>query len=274
MGSSVEVVIVTYNSAAVIRDCLASVPEGVKAVVVDNSSDDDTAEIASQMGVEVICNRANLGFGRANNVALERCEADFAMLLNPDAVLHEGTLDELLLSAQEYPDAAIIAPRISDPQGEVTQSHGGGFFSNKKTPSPMPQGDICADFLSGAAMLLRMQHFRRIGHFFDPNIFMYYEDSDICVEARKAGFSCIQAHNATVTHIGGAGSVASRRVQMLKDGEFVKSKLYFLQKHYGKEVAKRETRKILLRSLWRLIFSSRKSKAYARFRAIRKIRAS
>jgi len=113
--SRVLVAVVSWNSAAHLRDAIASVPEGVPVVVVDNASMDGSAEIARAAGARVIDAGANLGFGAAcNRAAAEGAPSETILFLNPDAALVDGarTLAALLAALDADPAVAAVAPRL------------------------------------------------------------------------------------------------------------------------------------------------------------------
>jgi len=234
----VSVVIVTHNSKKVITNCLKSIPKEVKIYLVDNASKDSTSEgLAAQFqNLEVINSPVNLGFGRGNNLALEKVTTKFALLLNPDTVLGDNAIEKLLIAADEYPNAAIIGPSLFYEDGRIQESYRNMPFdreSRKKSPYIIPDGDLCADCLSGAAMLLRMDVFRKIG-FFDPKIFLFYEDDEICMRAKTAGYSLILASSARVMHLYGQSSPPSYKYTYIKNWHTIWSRLYLENKYNGK----------------------------------------
>lgn len=243
MSPSITVIIVTHNSAEVITDCLYSIPEHTPIIIVDNASNDNTVATICAVSPHalIIENTINEGFGRANNIALERVETPYALLLNPDARLKGNTLERLLETAESYPDAAIIAPTIVDGKGQWKQSCKTSILEGKvanplKLSEVEPEGDICTDFLSGAAWLMRMGHFKQIG-FFDPAIFMFYEDDDLCIRTKAAGYALILAKDAVVTHFQGQSSPASLYYLWKKNWHIAHSRVYIERKYKGSKAA-------------------------------------
>ncbi len=236
-GSSskrVSIVSVTYNSAAVIDKCLASIPKGIKVFVVDNASADETKKVIKENHSKTLLieSKKNVGFGRANNLALEKIKTEFALLLNPDTELQEDSIKKLLATADKYPDAAIIAPTLFHEDGRLQQSYKTSVFQREKCKAVYikPEGDLCAECLSGAVMLLRMSSFKEIG-FFDPNIFLFYEDDDICLKVREAGYSLVITPDSQVKHLMGRSSPATFKNIYLKNWHMMWSRLY-LEKKY------------------------------------------
>ena len=236
----VTIVTVLHNSAQVIEKCLKSIPEGVMVYVVDNASTDNCAEIAqiARPSAKIIKSAENLGFGRGNNLALAKVQTEFAFVLNPDTVMQPDTIDKLLEAADRYDDAAIIAPTMFFEDGKIQKTYKNSVFQREKTKSTYvkPEGDLCADCLSGAAMLLRMNLFKKIG-FFDPKIFLFYEDDDICLKAKNAGYSLIITPDATLVHLMGKSSPPSYKYIYIKNWHIMWSRLYLEKKYKGQNAA-------------------------------------
>jgi GT2 family glycosyltransferase len=191
-STRVTAVLVTHNSAGVIIDALASLA-AILAIVVDNGSGDGTCDLVTKRfpATTILSSTTNVGFGRANNLALGRVKTEFAFLLNPDARLVPETLPELLRAADRYPDAAILAPVLADASGRREPSVRVPFLDRRRHGSKLdihePRGDTCVEMVSGAAMLVRMSALGPRRELFDPNIFLYFEDDDACMQLRRSG---------------------------------------------------------------------------------------
>ena len=211
-GAAVTAVVVAFNSAAVLPACLQSLArEQVPVVVVDNASQDDTARRAGEGGAQLVENAANQGFGRGANLGFERVNSEFALLVNPDVELAPGAVASLLEAARRYPGAALLAPRLIEPDGRVffqAQSFLARFLENPRGIRREPEGDCCAPFLSGAALLIRMEAWRALGGF-DPEIFLFYEDDDLCRRVADAGWSLVHVNAAVARHLRGASNPPS-----------------------------------------------------------------
>jgi len=238
--SAITAIFVTYNSVGVIAPALAALagkPEIGGIIVVDNASADGTCAVIERdfPSVTLIRNATNEGFGRGNNRALEMVATPYALLVNPDAVMEEGALAALLAAAQTYPDAAILAPRLSGEDGQLLQSYKRSVFTREKMRGRfvVPEGDVCAEFLSGAVWLLNMQLIKEVG-FFDPNIFLFYEDDDLCLRARKAGYGLVLVHGAKAMHmVGGSSGAPKPASDFFKQKHMTWSRLYLEQKYRG-----------------------------------------
>lgn len=252
----VTVITVLHNSAAVIERCLKSIPSGVMVYVVDNASTDDCAELAKQARPDaiIIKSASNLGFGRANNLALAKVRTEFSFVLNPDTVMQPDTIDRLLAAADRHEDSAIIAPTMFFEDGTIQKTYKNSVFMREvyKSDYITPEGDLCAECLSGAAMLLRMSLFRKIG-FFDPKIFLFYEDDDICMKVREAGYSLVQTPDASLIHLMGKSSPPSYKYIYIKNWHMMWSRLYLEKKYKGSGAATNLASKEMLLQLGKAI---------------------
>jgi N-acetylglucosaminyl-diphospho-decaprenol L-rhamnosyltransferase len=227
-------VLVTYNSAAILPWSLPALAGCPKVVVVDNHSSDATvAEVRRLLPqAEVIQAGRNLGFGRANNLGLEAVTTDYALLLNPDARAEPGALEALLVAAWRYPEAAIVAPVLYDAPGVVGDFFRGPFGTPASAERPVPEGDLCTEFVTGAAMLLNLRLMRQVGYF-DPWFFLYYEDDELCQRVRRAGHTILVAHAARVEHHVRQSSTPSARNTLRRHYCMTLSKLYLTRKQRG-----------------------------------------
>lgn len=208
MTLPVTAVVVTYDSAHVLPACLDALRrEGVDVVVVDNASGDGSARIAEAAGASVVRNARNEGFGRAMNAGVAAAHTPWCLLTNPDLVYDAGAVRQLLEAGERWPDAALLAPRIVEPDGRFFfQKDGLLAPAPKGAPlQPLPEGDCCAPFLSGASMLVRRAPFLAAGGF-DPSIFLFYEDDDLCRRLRGAGHALVHVHDAVARHARGQSS--------------------------------------------------------------------
>ena len=207
--SRVTAIVVAYDSAEALPACLAALArEGAALLVVDNASADGSAAAAERAGARVLAMPANEGYGRANNAGVAAADSEFVLICNPDVILEEGALARLLAAAQAYPDAGLLAPRLVEPSGRVffqPRSLLSAFLPNPGGALALPEGDVCAPFLSGACFLVRRDLFLSVGGF-DPAIFLFYEDDDLCRRLSDAGHALVHVHAAVARHGRGRSS--------------------------------------------------------------------
>ena len=254
-AGDVTVVVVTYNSA----HCLPGLSGGLQMmrniIVVDNASDDDlqTQLPLTLPQATLLRNARNLGFGAANNRALAQVKTPYALLLNPDCLPTPEFLRGLLQAADEFPDAAIIAPHLIRRNGtpEVSYRWPATHWVSR---CPKADGPCCVGFVCGAVMLLNMDVMRRIG-FFDETFFLYYEDEDLCQRVFLAGQQIVVVPEVEITHLS-RGSVKGPnplKSEFIRGYHHAQSKLVFERKYFGSALANRLRWKTLLLALLTLV---------------------
>ncbi len=232
----VSVVTVTHDSERVIERCLGSVAAAGEVIVVDNASADATRERVRKTAPAALLieNPANVGFGNACNQGFERAGAEFVLFLNPDAALREGAAEALIAAADRYPEAALLAPRVVAPDGWVERTHDAALFAREempKGPPAEPEGDVCAGFLSGAAMLLRKGALETAP--FDAKLFLYFEDDDLCLRLREQGHALVQVFDAVAEHAAGQSTPPRAGIVWRKFWHLAWSRLYIEAKYRG-----------------------------------------
>jgi N-acetylglucosaminyl-diphospho-decaprenol L-rhamnosyltransferase len=226
-----SIIIVNWNVRDLLRQCLASVwqqgglaAERLQVIVVDNDSHDGSAAMvaAEFPQAELIANRDNVGFGRANNQALPLCRGRQVMLLNPDTLVLDGALKAMVDHMDAHPDVHVTGCRLLNGDGTLQRWTGGAyprllnvlnhyFFVDRLLPAamrPMPlyldhdaQQDVEVDWVSGAVMLLRADRLQ--GQLFNPDYFMYGEDMELCHRLKQAGGRVVYTPCASIIHYQG-----------------------------------------------------------------------
>lgn len=213
----VAVIILNWNSGDDTLVCLESLGHlnypNTRALVVDNgSSDDSVRRIRSEhKEVEIIETGANLGYGGGNNVGL-RCalkgDMRYAFLLNPDVTLDAGCLTHLVTAAEDNPSAAFLGPRVYHRESPARLQSAGGLLdslwrSHQRGLDELDsdQFDLTeeVDYVIGAAVLVRLAALGRIG-LLNPDFFLYREDVDWCLRARRVGYRTLYVPDAKVWH--------------------------------------------------------------------------
>ena len=234
----VSVVAVTHHSRAVIEGCLAGIGDDAEVIVIDNASDDGTPDLVRRLlpHADIHENAVGVGYGAGANQGLAKVTREFALLANPDSRVDTAALERLLDAADAYPDAALLAPCVVDDSGAYEPAHDTELFRRHLLPARTnevpPDGPCCADYLSGAVVLLRMASFQDIGPF-DDAIFLYYEDDDFCMRIRRKGYSSILVPGALVHHGGGGSVRPSAHYRWEKYWHMAWSRLYLEQKYHG-----------------------------------------
>ncbi len=224
----VSYIVVNWNTKRLTDACVTSLIEDSRGcdaeiIIVDNGSTDGSIEHirGRHPGVRLICNGANLGFGRANNVGLRESEGEFVFLVNSDAELLRGCTREMIGCMRDNPRLAMLGPGVLDsdrrPQqscwefaslGSVARMSIGLRQSDPGRVRPGARGRcrrLAHHFLSGCALMVRREAMDEVG-VFDERFFFYGEDMDWCRRMSDAGWSIAQLPSAVAIHRGGASS--------------------------------------------------------------------
>lgn len=255
MSPLLSVIIVSYNTRAMTLECLRDLHAGLQGMpaevfVVDNASQDESAQAVREAypAVHVVANERNVGFGAANNRAMQRAAGRYLLLLNSDAFPRPGALPAMVAALEDDATLGVVGPRLLNADGSLQVScyrdptPGRAWLENlwlsRLAPAGSRWGDYAGwahdeprrvDWLVGACLLVRREVFERVGGF-DPGFFMYAEEADWQKRIRAAGWGIGFTPSAEVTHLGGA-SGAAERVRI--NQHFFNSLDYYEWKHHG-----------------------------------------
>jgi hypothetical protein len=246
--TSFSVIIVAYNSASTIAECLKSVAASAKGhevetIVVDNASPDATKKILRDQFPDVLLleNESNAGFAAAVNYGVRTTRHPYIVLLNPDTIVEEKFFSKCSEFFAAKPTSAILGPNLVDDKGKHQPSCW-------KTPTMLMtlvemllpyklSIDLVTDnpaimsevvMVSGACLVIRRDVFEREKGM-DERFFMYYEDADLCYRVRKDGYHIFFNPSVNVFHkISGSGGKAEFLTM-----QYYKSKFGFFRKHYS-----------------------------------------
>lgn len=212
---SVTLVIVTFNSAAVIATALRSVAaqtyprDRLRTVVVDSDSRDDTLRIVREQfpWAEIIWEGINYGYTRGNNTGMRRFPADYFALINPDVELDPNWVSATVAALEADPTIGVAGSKTFFGNKVLLQHVGGFFRPNKLTYHPgVNELDIGqydtpteGDYMQGAAILARGAMTEQVGYLPEA-YFMYYEEVEFCVRAREAGYRIVYLPRAVAYH--------------------------------------------------------------------------
>jgi len=243
VADGIWVVVVNWRQTEATLDCLASLERaGVDpraVVVVDNGSGDDFVDRihARHPDVVQLPQRTNLGFAKAVNLGARYAIARGAtavLLLNNDAILMPDALQALARRMHDAPRSGVITAKIFlTEQPDHLWAVGGRFTGRRVVEMGAGERDIGAydaasfDFAYGCALLVRAEVFRATGGF-DERFFLYYEDIDLCLRAREAGWEIAMAPSAHVLH---EGSKSTHGEPAVKVYHHARSRLLFFARH-------------------------------------------
>jgi N-acetylglucosaminyl-diphospho-decaprenol L-rhamnosyltransferase len=281
--TDVSVVIVSYESRELLTRCLSALAadEGGAAsrevIVVDQASGDGTAAWleAEHPDVRLVALEENVGFGAGNNRGAELAQGRWLLLLNSDAFVRPGAIDELVRFAEARPEIGAAGPRLLWPDGRLQRScrrfptvfrlATEFLYLRKLAPrSRILNGFYCGEFahdeprrvdwVTGACVLVRRELYERLGGF-DEAFFLYSEEVDLLYRAAQTGAETWYDPAAEVVHVWGG---TAGRASALTLEEQARSHVRYLGKH-GSQATARRARLVLLAGL-RL--RARRSPAY------------
>lgn len=267
-----SVVILCWNDLTVIADCLRSIFAGThstefEVIVSDNGSTDGSIEFIRQNypQVRLIENGRNLRFAKANNVGIRASRGEYVLILNPDTIIHDGTLDKMVQFADEHPAAGAVGCRVLNSDGSYQESAWPlpsirsqwiaglylkplGYLSDWFHPGLYVgwKGETqrSVGWLMGCFILLRGDLLKRLGGF-DEQFFYHCEDKDLCRRVGEAGYSLIYTPEATITHLGGKSTKGRFPTLTFALDSQVTHYLYYY-KYEGKRGARRWRRVALV----------------------------
>lgn len=231
-SATIDVAIVTYQSAEQISACLESLKNSTGVAiemiaVVDNASTDKTAGLIAEdfPAVDLIRSEENLGFGAATNLGSGKGKSEYLLVLNPDVSLAPDALAALVETMRSNPRIGIAGCRLLLPDGSEDHaarrsfptplsalSHFAGLSKRVRSPKAMQAylapdsaagGEV--DAVNGALMLIRREWFEQLGGF-DESYWMYMEDLDLCWRFRERGWLTWYQPSVQAVHVKGASS--------------------------------------------------------------------
>jgi GT2 family glycosyltransferase len=251
----ITVVIVTYNSAHCISNLSRSLSNLKNIIFVDNSSEDQTTTSINTFfpKAKIISLKKNIGFGAANNQALQIVKTPYALLLNPDCDPKEDFFRNLIISANKFDDAAIIAPHLIN-RNSSTEINYRWPATHWKSKGDKADGPCCVGFVCGAVLLIKLIEMKDIG-FFDEEFFLYYEDDDLCQRVFKHNKQIILDPTLEVIHYS-RGSVKGGnplKHEFIRGFHHAQSKLLFEKKYFGESRSQQLKIKTLILAIFNLI---------------------
>jgi GT2 family glycosyltransferase len=258
MDRDVSVLIVSWNARHYLEMCLNSIADAAptcvkEVIVVDNASDDGSAELVEQSFPQhkLIRAGANLGFARANNLAMAQATGKWFALVNSDALVHPGCLEALVLHLESHPRVGLVGPRVIGGDGKLQRTCRklpgawntlcralsldrllpySNVFGGYEVPASMHERPHQAQVLSGCFCVARRSAVEDVGGL-DDSYFFYGEDIDWCKRFADAGWALAFLPQATATHFGGGStSKAPLRFSI----EILRATLRYWRKHHGR----------------------------------------
>ena len=262
-------------SEEVIHNCIQSIHEEIKIIVVDNSGNKEFKEIIEKRykNARCILSPNNLGMGAGNNLGLKNTNTDYALILNPDVVLEKNAIDELINASKEIDSFGIIAPAINSDKNLNYKLFDKKQLTNEKN-NPFKVKSV-----DGFAMLLNLKKLNQLNNFknfnfFDENIFLFLENDDLCKRLIDINENIYVIPKSKVNHLG-ASAVSKKftyQIERSRNWHWIWSKFYYNKKHRGYLIALIDGFPIFLSAivkfLFYLIFKNNKKKEIYLYRAL------
>jgi len=223
---NLTIIIVTIKSEKVIEKCLNSIDPKVKKIIIENSSDENFTQKLKDKYQNIDCYNSgkNLGMGVGNNIGIKKSKTRYVMILNPDTILNNDTLDQIFKISKSL-DFAILSP-ISDKDNFPN-------YKIKNKTNYLEKDFFEVDQVDGYSMVIDKSKFDE--KFFDENIFMYLENDDLCLRMKKKGEKIFILKNAKINHLG-AKAVNEKyynELEFSRNWHWNWSKFYYRKKHYS-----------------------------------------
>jgi GT2 family glycosyltransferase len=256
-----SVLIVNWNTRELLKACLQSLARfagslAMETIVVDNASSDGSAEMvrAEFPGVRLVASEVNTGYAAGNNLAFSAASGEFLLTLNPDTEVYETTLDDAVDALERHPKAGCVGIRQIGPDGQVQKSVRGfpsvvgilgdllrirsGRFDSYRLARFDYTKEQEADQPMGTFLLFRREALEAIGDPlkpFDEGFPIFFNEVDLLMRLRKAGWSTIYSPTPAILHHGGE---STKQVRKSMIWESHRSLVRFLRKHNGTEAGK------------------------------------
>lgn len=251
-----SVIIVYYGEFSKTQELIGSINRsslhsGIEIIIVNNKvGDKKVHDLAGTFkNVSVIESGANLGYARGNNIGVEHSGGKYVFIVNSDTKIIKGSLELLIAELETNKTIGIIAPNLADNTGNLFQKQGtqiltpvSAIFSLTILSKIFPNNrfyrkyylldadkntDRTVGVVPGTAFMISRKLFDRLGGF-DPNFFLYFEETDICKRVSEMGLKCVMTADTVLMH---DWQEDSKSTQLKK--YFMESRFYYFKKHYG-----------------------------------------
>lgn len=258
-----SVVILSYNVKYLLDACIESVVQAsqhlsTEIIVVDNASTDESVSLVREKypHINIIENKINIGFAKANNIAAHTAKGIYLLILNPDTVVNTSAIHEALHHLKTHRETGLIGVRMHDHRGNYLPESKRGFpsllssffkitgiyrlfpksdFFNHYYLGSKNRAEICeVEVLAGAFMMMPKSVFEEVGGF-DENYFMYGEDIDLSGKVKKLGKKLIYLGSEEIIHLKGR---SARFDSYLHVRNFYKAMKIFVDKNYSNALSR------------------------------------
>jgi GT2 family glycosyltransferase len=208
----ITIIIVSYKSEKLIIRNLETLKK-FPTIIINNSKSNKFSPLINDFeNIKLITPDLNLGYGKANNLGVNKSKTPYVLIVNPDILLNEKLINTLYSEFLNYNDnVGVIGPSLYD--SNMKRRTNGSISHVKKIKgrklsnslNNIPENNMCCDFLVGCCLFMKRDFFLELGGF-DKNFFMYFEDNDLCDRIIKKGKTVVEAPSAKVIHLENSSS--------------------------------------------------------------------
>ena len=217
------IVIVSFKSEDILHRCIKSIDKKYPIIVVENSIDKKLKLELEQkyLNVNCILPKENLGYGGGNNLGLSKVKTNYTLILNPDVILMENSIENFFITVNKFPNFGIIAP--------ISANERYDNFNHEKDINIKEVENV-----KGFAMFFNMKNLKK-SNFFDDNFFLYLEEIDLCKRVRLMDIKIFIDPSIKVEHFGGTSHISEiiEPMELSRNWHWMWSSFYFNKKHYG-----------------------------------------
>jgi GT2 family glycosyltransferase len=277
-----SIIIVNYNTEKLLKGCLESVYASANGTpldiwVVDNNSRDNSMPMVKSQfpSVQVLENPSNVGFSKANNMVISRSRSEYILLLNPDTLVMGDAIERMLTFMNKHPEVGIAGCKVLNRDGTLQlacrrsiPTPKAAFFRLMGLSLLFPKSKTMAqynmtykspdqthevDAVSGAFLMIRRKVVEDIG-LLDERFFMYGEELDWCLRAKRAGWTVMYHPDAQIVHYKGESTKYNNRRASY---EFYRAMYLFHKKHFARDCSPITNLLIYAGILAKAVFSTR-----------------
>ena len=206
--NDITLIIVCFNSYKLIQKNLSEISK-FKTIIVDNSKSDEIGLLVKEVkNIKYIKTKKNLGYGKGNNLGVSESKTPFILILNPDILVEKTSIEILYKTYFSYENIGILVPSLYD-NNDNRRSNGSISYINREKinkknilNNQKAEGNTCYQFAVGCAFLIKKEFFDEIGGF-DKDLFMYFEDNDLCDKTIEKNKSIIEIPESKMIHLQG-----------------------------------------------------------------------
>ncbi|MDB4339858.1 glycosyltransferase [Pelagibacteraceae bacterium] len=218
-SKDLTVVIVTFKSQGIISKCIQSIPDYVKIIIVENSKNENFKKDLENKYQNVKCILAgqNKGYAAGNNIGLDYVKSKYALVLNPDTILHEDAIQNFFITANKINDFHLLGPA-----------------SNQMVQIDFKKNNIVeVNNLKGFAIFFNIKKFNK--NFFDENYFLFFEEIDLCKKVKKNNGKIYLDNSIIIKHEGASSVENNKKLELEKNRNWhwMWSTFYFHKKYKG-----------------------------------------